>query len=736
MKRIPPRSPLLQRGEVRIPPRSPLLQRGKVRIRWLISAAVVVVAAYFLFRPAALPPGLIPEPGAYDVRILRDVWGVPHVFGRTDADVAYGLAWAHAEDDFETIQGSLLAARGRLASAYGKDAAPNDYMVQLLRVAEVVERGYPSLSPEVRALCQAYADGVNHFAALHPERAHAALYPARGEDVVAGFVHKLPLFFGVDQVLKELFEGEGGRPAAGRAVRAGFDFPDRVHGSNTFAVAPSRSAGGGTLLLINSHQPWDGPVAWYEVHLHSEEGWDMAGGVFPGAPVVLHGHNRHLGWAHTVNRPDLLDVYRLEIDPGDAGRYRFDGDWRKLETRPAPIEVKLFANLRWTFEREVLWSVYGPAVRRPHGTYALRFAGFGEVGQVEQWYRMNKARSFEEWRAAMRALALPMFNTAYADGEGNVYYVYNAKLPVRAEGYDWAGYLPGDTSQTLWTEALPYDRLPQVLNPPSGFVQNCNGTPFRTTTGPGNPRRQDFASGFGIETGLTNRGLRALELLGADTSITLAALDVYKYDTRYAQDSEMARLLERVSRLPRDQAGAAAFDVLAAWDLDASAENTRAALAILAFGRFLSITGPVEPPDDAELTAAVAEAARTLEQHFGALEVPWSEVLRLRRGDVDLGVGGGPDVLRAIYAEPAGDGRWVGFAGDSYVLTVAWDAGGKVSSRSIHQYGSATRDESSPHYADQAELFARRQMKPVWMDEAEIRANLEREYRPGEMPGG
>ncbi len=490
------------------------------------------------------------------------------------------------------------------------------------------------------------------------------------------------------------------------------------------------------MLLVNSHQPWDGPVAWYEVHLRSEQGWDMTGGVFPGSPVVLHGHNRDLGWAHTVNRPDLLDVFVLDVDPEDDGRYRFDDEWRTLESRPAPIEVKLFGRLRWTFTREALWSLHGPALRRPHGTYALRFAGFGEVGHIDQWYRMNKARSFDEWRAAMRKAALPMFNTGYADRDGNVFYVYGGRLPRRAAGYDWTQYLPGDTSETLWTEYLPFDQLPQVLNPASGFVQNCNGTPFQTTTGEGNPAAQDFAPSLGIETGLTNRGLRALELLGADDSITLEELDVYKYDARYARDSEMARLVERALQLPHDGQAGEALQVLGAWDLDAGAENPRAALAILAFGRFLSITGPVEPPSDGELSLGLAEAARTLEQHFGTLEVPLGEVQRLRRGGVDLAVGGGPDVLRAVYAKPAEDGRLVGLAGDSYVLVAAWDAAGQVRSRSIHQYGSATRDEGSPHFADQAELFARRQLKPVWMDEAEIRANLEREYRPGSPQRG
>ncbi len=382
-----------------------------------------------------------------------------------------------------------------------------------------------------------------------------------------------------------------------------------------------------------------------------------------------------------------------------------------------------------------------PAVRRPHGTYALRFAGFGEVGHVEQWYRMNKARSFEEWRAAMRSQALPMFNTVYADGEGNVYYLYNGKLPLRAEGYDWSQYLPGDTSETLWTEYLPFDELPQVLNPESGFVQNCNGTPFETTIGSddvprvplrGNPTSEDFAPSFGIETQLTNRGLRALELLGGDDSITLDELDAYKNDRAYARDSEMARLVARALEPPPGEEIAAALRVLAAWDLDTGPDNPRAALAILAFGRFLSISGPVEPPDDGALSAALAEASDHLQRHFGALEVPLGEVQRLRRGAVDLAVGGGPDVLRAVYAEPAEDGRLVGHAGDSYVLVAAWDAQGNVRSRSIHQYGSATRDESSPHYADQAELFVRRALKPVWLDEAEIRAHLEREYRPGE----
>jgi acyl-homoserine-lactone acylase len=457
----------------------------------LAGAATVALAAAVLalWPKPKLDLARLGSARRYDVRILRDTWGVPHVYGKTDPDVAYGLAWAHAEDDFATIQGALLAARGRLATVLGRKGAPNDYMVQLLRVWDVVDGGYEKdLSPEARALCQAYADGLNAYAARHPDEAMAALYPATGRDVVAGFVHKTPLFFGLDKTLAALLDD---KPLPRASM---------TPGSNTFAVAPRRSADGFTRLAVNSHQPWEGPVAWYEAHLHSDAGWDMVGGLFPGAPVILHGHNRDLGWAHTVNHPDLIDVYTLEMNPDDAEQYRFDGAWRRLEKRVAPIEVKLLGPLSWTFHRDALWSVYGPVLRGPRGTFAIRFAGWGEVRAVEEWYRMNRSRSLEEFQAALAVAALPMFNVGYADAKGHIAYVYNARLPVRADGFDWAGAVPGNTSRTLWSDYLPQERLPQVVDPESGFLQNCNSSPFQTTRGAGNPRAADYAPSFGIET--------------------------------------------------------------------------------------------------------------------------------------------------------------------------------------------------------------------------------------------
>ncbi|HSR29550.1 MAG TPA: penicillin acylase family protein, partial [Anaerolineae bacterium] len=491
-----------------------------------IAIAVLLVllgTSIWLFWPESANLDNLSSAGAaYDARVLRDEWGVPHIFGQTDPDVAYGLAYAHAEDDFLTIQQSLLAARGQLASVYGKDAAPNEYMVHLLRLWDVLDAKYPTgLTREVHAVCEAYAAGLNQYASLHPDQVLPGLFPVTGKDVVAGSVHKSPLFFGLDRTLAQLFGEDRAKPVSSRSESTG---------SNTFSVSPRRSANGQTFLAVNSHQPWEGAVTWYEAHLHSEEGWDAVGGLFPGMPVITHGHNRDLGWAFTVNKPDLVDVYVLDINPENPGQYRFDGQWLDLEVRTAPITVKLLGRLRWTVKEEALWSVYGPVVRQPHGTYALRYAGYGKIDLYEQLYRMNRAHTFEEWQSAVRLRGLPMFNIGYADRLGNIYYLYNGLLPIRAEGYDWSQYLPGDTSETLWTEYLPFNALPQVLNPASGFVQNCNSAPFQTTIGPENPVPQEYSPTLGIETGMTNRALRALELFGADESITEDEFYTYKYD--------------------------------------------------------------------------------------------------------------------------------------------------------------------------------------------------------------
>lgn len=690
--------------------------------------------------------GIVARSVRYDSKILRDVWGVPHVYGKTDADAAYALGYANAEDDYATIEEGLLMVRGELASVKGRDAAVTDYLVKLLKVRELIDDRYEKdLSPATRAICEAYADGVNLYAALHPKRAAKGVLPFTGKDVVAGFVFKGPFFYGLDNRIQELFADERRRSVSKKVANAhplnpytqGFPI-----GSNAFAIAPKRTPDGKTHLAINSHQPWEGPVAWYEAHITSEEGWNAFGASFPGCPVILVGHNPNLGWAHTVNAPDLVDVYVLEMNPDNPNQYRFDGEWRDLEVRQVPIKVKLWGPFSWTVKREALWSIHGAVVRQEHGVYAIRYGGMDDIRSVEQWLRMNRAGNLEEFLDAMKMRAIPSLNCVYADREGNILYLYNARFPRRAEGYDWREYLPGDVSETLWSEYLPFDSLPKILNPNSGFVISCNNTPFHCTTGEDNPDPANFSPTLGIETHMTNRSLRALELYGGDDSITTEEFYRYKYDLFYSEDSEVAkaaRLIASVTETPSPIVREG-VELIRKWNLGTELDNRSAAIASLA----------IQPGPDGdhrarnleEMLANIEKYGPILKDHHGRMDVPWGEVNRLSRGDVELPLDGGADVLRAIYSifnvdgklnRFEEDGRLDGKGGDCHIQMVTWDSEGKVESQTIHQFGAATLDPDSPHYADQAPLFARQEMRPVWFTEEEVRANLEREYRPGEL---
>ena len=694
----------------------------------------------------------------YDAEIIRDEWGVPHIYGQTDADAAFGLAYAHAEDDFLTIQQALVAARGDLAKVYGIDAAANDFMVALLRVNEVVEENYETqLSPEVRAICEAYAAGLNLYASQHPDETLPFTFPATGKDVVAGSVHKSPLFFGLDGTLGKLFEAVSDDSANVSTAQFAFGKPDGLAftgiGSNAFAVAPSRTADGSTYLAVNSHQPWTGPVAWYEAHMVSEEGLNITGGLFPGMPLITLGHTEHVGWGFTVNHPDLIDVYELELNPDNPDQYRLDGAWRDFTIWDATLEVNLVASadfgdefngqLNYPAQREIVWSEFGPVFRNDNEAYALRFSAYGSLGIYEQLYWMNKATNFDEWQSAMQITGLPMFNVAYADYEGNIYYLYNGLLPDRTEGVDWSGNVQGNTSDQIWDwEAyMPFEQLPQVLNPASGFVQNANSTPFKTTVGNDNPLPESVSPTSGIELFMTNRALRLNDLLSADEAMTWEAFKAIKFDMRFSAESNMANWVTRISQMTfTDPHAQQAQQVLTNWNLDTDPANNGAALAILTL-HFLneddtskinvSRLGDASETSDAALTAAFNRAVQVIVKHHNAdFNVAWAQLNRVRRGDVDMGIGGSPDVAHAVYGQLGDDGRFNGVAGDSFVQLVRWDADGNVHSESIHQFGSATLDETSPHYADQVPLFVNRQLKQVWFDEADVRAHASEIYRP------
>jgi len=717
-------------------------------LRTLQAGLVIIIAAtawYFIrvyFRPSIPEPSLSAIARSQRVKILRDRLGVPHIFGKTDADTAFGLAYANAEDDFPTIQDSLAAARGRLALLrLDKIAVLNDYLVQALHIQQRVDDQYERLiSTDYKEILDAYAEGINFYAHYYPDEIDSRFLPYTGRDVVAGFIHKLALFVGVGGTLEDLLSREEDLLDVGRPMQrmlagnSGISFPGRTElmGSNSHAVGPSRSADDITRLNINSHQPYEGPVAWYEAHLVSEEGWDMIGGLFPGSPVIHHGHNKYLGWAHTVNSPDAIDVYKLSMHPDGSLQYKFDQEWKQLIVRKARIEIDTgFFDLPITYKSYE--SIHGPVLKLKEGFYAIRYAGMNRAGlSVEQWFRMNKAKNLDEWKKAMAMQGLPMMNTMYAD-QNNILYVYNHLLPIRNENYNWRNILPGDTSETLWTDYLPFEELPMVENPPSGYVMNTNSTPFQATVGEGNPNPDDFSETSGIETHMNNRAIRSHELFGTDDSISRDEFFKYKYDRKYSKKSSLFReviipLLKNYT--PKNKNEKEALNILEKWDGNTDEASAAATLANLIY----------RPIFRAGLRRSIGAKALSVEKAFrgavvflmknyGRIDVPLGQVQRLQRGRTDLPLGGSMDVLNAVHTEIR-DGKMVGVAGDSYIMIVEFSHSG-AESWARHQYGNVNRKDSI-HYDDQAVPFSRRMLRKSLLKIDEIRTELESEYHPGE----
>jgi penicillin amidase/acyl-homoserine-lactone acylase len=644
---------------------------------------------------------------------------VPHVKGKTDADVAFGLAYAHSEDDFATIQDSLLAARGILSSEAGYDGAVLDYLVHLFRVRETVDAHYMHDVPaDVRRVLQAYADGVNYYAARHPEKVVPGVLPLTGKDVDAGFVFRTPFFYGIDRVLKHI-------------TTSNDDVGEPPVGSNGVAVAPSRNADSATRLLVNSHQPYTGPVAWYEAVLESDEGWHVAGGFFPGSPFMLHGHNAHLGWANTVDDPDLVTVYRLVINPANDREYKLDGRWVRFEESEAKLRIKLWGPFFVTIPRAVEWSVHGPVLRTDHGVFALRYAGMNEVRQPEAYYHLDKATTAAEFRAALALQVLPSINYIFADEKGEIGYVYNGLFPNRRDGIDWKKIQPGDRSDLIWHGYMPFARVPQIWNPKSGFVFNSNNTPFEATGPSDNLKPSDFPAAMGIQTNMTNRAYRAEETFGQDHAMTDASFRAHKFDLFYSKRSKAAHIIAQIlaADSSKDDDLRSAQNLLRSWNFETDIKNRATALAVLTCVKIIPIDGskPVADPLDA-LHRTIAD----LKAHFGRIDPEWGQVNRIRRGKLDLAIDGAPDIFRAVYGAPQSDGTLTAQGGDTFIMFVTWDRNGKLSSQSIHQFGSATLDSSSSHYADQTPLFVAMKTKPVLFTEDELKGHIESDYRPGE----
>jgi penicillin amidase/acyl-homoserine-lactone acylase len=695
------------------------LRRVWIGLLAVVPLLVLLNLALFALRAADwLPQAAIDAAAQYDVEIIRDAYGAPHIYGKRDIDVAFGLSYAHAEDDFETMQQMIPFYRGQLARQIGLDGAPIDFLVHWLDVRRHVAENYERvLSPQIRAHLKAYADGLNYYAATHPMEADPRLFPITPQDLTIGFSLQHLLFYGFEGHVTKLFADSpqyelANAPDSASLTRhigaAGLPV-----GSNAFAINANKSADGATRIMINSHQPLTGPVAWYEAHVKSDEGWDMHGGVFPGMPFIAKGFNPDIGYGVTVNKPDLVDVYKLTLNPENNDEYMLDDAPRTFESRRHWLKIKLLGNFYLPVPRMLLKSVHGPALETAHGTYALRFAGMGEMRQPMQWMAMNKARTLADFKKAMAMQAIVSFNFVYADRSGDIYFLHNGRMPQRAAGWDWQKYMPGDRSDLIWDAQISFEEMPQLTNPPSGYLLSTNQDPFQVTAANDNLPRDDYPPELGLQTRMTNRADRGLTMFAEAGRMSEADFIAVKWDKFYDPESRAMKYVRRIADM-NFEAGSLhekGQQILAAWNGETARDNRQAALAVCLLSEEWKAEQAGKPAP--EIAPVYDTCLDELMRAFGRLDPQWQGRNRLLRGSADLPLGGGPDVLRAIYGLPEDDGRLKAVAGDGLVVYTAWDKNGKQSGGMVHNFGAASTRPKSPHYADQAPLYAAEQFRPV-----------------------
>lgn len=661
-----------------------------------------------------------------NIIIARDSFGVPHIFAPTDAEVAYGLAWAHCEDDFKSIQENLLPAKGMLGRTMGKEGVLFDFGLKFFGLDTFVQAHYETdLSADFKKVISAYVAGVNAYAQAHPDEIlvkHS--FPFTAQDAIMSFTLNTTLMSGAGMALKAIKENR---------IKEFYE-PNEI-GSNAMAIAPSKTEDGKTYLLVNSHQPIEGRFAWYEAHLCSEEGWNIIGGLFPGGATIFVGSTPHLGWAHTNNYHTTGDIYKLKVK---GNKYWYDGAWHKFITGKAKLQLKL-GGLQLTVSKKLLNSEQGPVFRTKHGYYAIRFPGARDLRAPEQWYRMNKAQNFAQFEQAIKMQAIPLFNIIYGDADGTIFWQSGGIFPERPKPECWKQPLDGTTSSVVWHHLLPYEKKPVLLNPQCGYVFNCNETPFNTS-GEACNWQGDFT---GCQRFMYNRGERLGELFKLHTGkISWQQFYDWKFDKHYCRDSSYAKKFRALYHLSEQQYPDIADCIarLKAWDFNGDVNSKGATIAMLVHERLLKqYKWPFamfmirrDTLSEEEAVSSLRYARKFLIQTHGTVDVPLGDLQRLIRGNINLPASGLREVLRAadpkLYNKKKGIYRIQ--SGDGYIqLNKYSPAGAEI--YSVNAYGASARP-GNRHYTDQMEMFEKGTFKKMTFDKQQLLKSAERIYHPGE----
>lgn len=689
-----------------------------------------------------------PPPADYPdrVEIRRTAHGVPHVLAEDMSALGYGMAWVQLEDHGSMVVFNLVRARGELSKLFGPDSLESDFSHVESHALAVAT--YHKLSADLRAVQEGWAAAVNRWVATHPEEyARYGLPQFTPHDVAALWVDEQ-----VEPAMRRFQRALDRR-------RASLDSLDRDNiGSNAWAFAPGRTTTGNPILLRNPHIGWRGDwySTYYEMQITVPGKVNFYGDFRVGFPFYFNGgFNDNLGWATTNNSPDLEEIYALTLDPERPDHYLFDGGSVPLERKELVVEVKR-GEAMTTARREVWRTPIGPVIARDAGVvYVLKSPGWGEYRKAEQFLAMMKAANRAEWMAAMAMRAHTESNLTYADRDGNIQYLWNATLPIRPHlPLEETAAVPADGSDDIWTAVYPLDSLPQLLNPPTGYLHNEND-PFHFTNLESVIDSARYPAPHFPAPDLRYRSQLGVALATSQEKVSLDDVVRLKHSTRMmAAERLVDDLIAAVKSGNPSGLLAEAVGVLEAWDRTASPDARGAVLFTEWFDKYYRESGsstvereakayarpwtsaaPTTTPDGladpARAVRTLAEAAATTRRDHGRIDPAWGDLVRVIRGDVDVPVGGCAGMygcFRVLSIRPTGDGRYQNAGGDGWVLVVEFTPDGPRA-RSIMAYGASSQPDS-PWYDDQAAMYARGELKPVAFSEADIAAQLVRAYRP------
>ena len=697
------------------------------------------------------------EKQAKNVTIIRDNWGIPHIYGKSDADAVFGLLYAQCEDDFKRVELNYIEKLGRLAEIKGESEIYNDLLIRLVIDSAAAVKDYNNAPGWLKKLCNAFADGINYYLYKNPATKPALLnrfkpwYPLLWTDGSIGAINTGGL--GASH-LKTLYTGPDFPVSLNENVEEKSD-----RGSNGFAFSPKITESGNAILYINPH------VSFYfrpEVHMVSEEGLNAYGAVTWGQFFIYQGFNEHCGWMHTSSDVDAADVYDEKIVKKNGNwYYKYNGSEKKVTTKKITIGYRTTTGLPATKTFTGLFTLHGPIMDLRRGQYfSVRADNRIMNGLIQCWQR-TKAKSFEDFKKTLDLKGNISNNTVYADAEGNIAYWHGNRIPKRDPKYNWGKAVDGSTSATEWKGYHNISETVQSINPSNGWLQNCNSTPF-TVAGNNSPKKENYPAYMAPDEE-NFRGINAVRVLSEENKYTIDKVIKAGYDTRisafeilvpalinafdkniHGNDSLYNKLYEAIS-------------IFRSWDFRCGENSIATALAI-EWGQKISPSISRSTGDDQvsrakyfatnakpeELLQPLLITINDLKTKFGNWQIPWGEINRFQRisSDIDNKFDDNKPSIPVGFVASAwgmlpsfvsrtypGTKKRYGYNGNSFICAVEF--GRKIKARSLLT-GGESGNEDSKHFSDQALMYSKGQFKDVLFYKEDVMKHVERSYHPGE----